>query len=208
MIAVTLSAHQPWPMSASAFLFLWNMTTDYLACLAMKLLCFVFWSRGGCRGGWWGCYRDTIVWRASFREIERGGIRMRGDGREGAREWETKSLSDPTNLRDCSGADGNINHANCLMNFWWVFYKLKGYYLKMNNTVLSTPGKSSRRPHLLEQIAESLSVCPVLLKLGGCKKWYSKVVARCLVSPFRDVAQVRKVANLTFNSGENEAALL
>ena len=26
---------------------LWNMTTDYLACLAMKLLCFVFSSRGG-----------------------------------------------------------------------------------------------------------------------------------------------------------------
>lgn len=203
MIAVTLSAHQPWPMSASAFLLLWNMTTDYLACLAMKLLCFVFSSRGGCRG--LNCVKGIIE---GNRE---GGIRMRGDGREGARERETKSLSDPTNLRDCSGADGNINHANCLMNFWWVFYKLKGYYLKNEQyssdyarkvqQTTSFTGTDSRE-------SVSLPSSTKALWQSGCKKLYSKVVARCLVSPLWGMTQVWEVANLTFNSGESEAALL
>ncbi len=175
MIALTLSAHQPWPVSVSAFLLLWNMTADYLACLAMKLLCFVFSSRGGCRGlggGEWeasgACegYRDTIVWRV-LRGNREGELGWEERGWEGARERETKSLNDPTNSRVCSGTDGNINHVNCLMNFWWAFYKLKGYYLKMNNTLPMMPRKSSGRPRLLEQIVKSLSVCPVLLKLCG-----------------------------------------
>lgn len=87
---------------------LWNMNADYLACLAMKLLCFVFSSRGGegsaeglGEGGslcaCWG-HRDTIVWRAlrGNREGELGRW-------EGERERESKSLDDPTNFTVVNG---------------------------------------------------------------------------------------------------------
>lgn len=183
MIALTLSAHQPWPMSASAFLLLWNMTADYLACLAMKLLCFVFSSRGGCGGGvgMFGCQ-----WGVQGHDCVKGIIEGNREGElgweerrwEGAGERETKSLGDPTNLRDCWGADGNINHVNCLMNFWWVFYKLKAYYLKSEQyssdyarrvqQTTSFTGTDSEESVSLPSAAQALWT-------SGCKIWYSEV---------------------------------
>lgn len=162
MIALTLWAHQPWPVSASAFLWLWNMTVDYLACLAMKLLCFVFSSKRGVGAEGWGCvggwgvweglgacegHRDMIVWRAMREREKRLGGGELGWARRGARERETKSLGDPTNSRDCPGTDGNINHLNCLMNFWWVFHKLQGLF--KNEQYNSDYAR--KRPPLLEQ---------------------------------------------------------
>lgn len=94
MIALTVLAHQPWPVSVSAFLLQWNMTVDYLACLAMKLLCFVFSSRGAA-GGWGkglGDYeRDTIV----LRTLSETGC---GSGLGEKLEWlSIEKLSDSTN---------------------------------------------------------------------------------------------------------------
>ena len=148
---------------------LWNMNADYLACLAMKLLCFVFSSRGGegsaeglGEGGslcaCWG-HRDTIVWRAlrGNREGELG--RWEGEReRENLKAWMILQISQ-------SWTDGNINREDCLMNFWWVFYELKGYYLKMNNarkvqqTTLFT-GTDSGEPVSLPSSAQ------VMLKNG------------------------------------------